>query len=86
MAAAKEAGARGGTVLHGRKCDIDEETKFFGITPQLEKEIVAILTKHEMKNDIMRALVLACGLNTEAQGVILSLPVDDIEGLKSVTE
>jgi hypothetical protein len=86
MTAAKGAGARGGTVLHGRKCDIDEESKFFGITPQLEKEIVAILTKRDMKNDIMRALTQACGMNTEAQGVILSLPVDEIEGLKSVTE
>ena len=86
MTAAKGAGARGGTVLHGRKCDIDGDAKFFGIAPQIEKEIVAILTKHEMKNDIMRALTQACGMNTDAQGVILSLPVDEIEGLKSVKE
>jgi hypothetical protein len=86
MTAAKGAGARGGTVLHGRKCDIDEESKFFGIAPQLEKDIVAILTKHEMKNDIMRALTNACGMNTEAQGVVVSLPIDEIEGLKSVAE
>jgi hypothetical protein len=86
MTAAKSAGARGGTVLHGRKCDIGEDAKFFGISPQLEKDIVAILTKHEMKNDIMRTLTQACGMNTEAQGVMLSIPVDEIEGLKSVTE
>lgn len=87
MTAAKGAGARGGTVLHGRKCDIEEgESKFFGIAPQLEKEIVTILTKREMKNDIMRALTKACGMNTKAQGIILSMPVDEIEGLKSVTE
>jgi hypothetical protein len=86
MTAAKSAGARGGTILHGKKCDVDGDSKFFGIAPQLEKEIVAILTKHEMKNDIMRALTQACGMNTESQGVILSLPVDDIEGLKSVME
>jgi hypothetical protein len=86
MTAAKSAGARGGTVLHGRKCDIDEDGKFFGIAPQIEKEIVAILTKHNMKNDIMRALTQACGINTDSQGVILSIPVDEIEGLKSVTE
>jgi hypothetical protein len=86
MAAAKSAGARGGTVLHGRKCDVGDDSKFFGISPQMEKDIVAILAKHEMKNDIMIALTQACGMNTEAQGVILSIPVDDIEGLKSVTE
>ncbi|MDR0764545.1 MAG: hypothetical protein LBE65_03010 [Synergistaceae bacterium] len=85
MTAAKEAGARGGTVLHGRKCDVDDETKFFGITPQMEKDIVVILTRHEMKTGIMKAIAQACGMNTKAQGVVLSLPVDEIEGLKSVT-
>lgn len=85
MTAAKEAGARGGTVLHGRKCDVDGESKFFGIAPQLEKDIVVILTRHEMKTDIMKAIAQACGMNTDAQGVVLSLPVDEIEGLKSVT-
>jgi hypothetical protein len=86
MRAAKAAGARGGTVLHGRKCDIEEDVKFFGISPQQEKDIVAILTTHEKKNDIMRALVASCGASTDAQGVILSMPVDEIEGLQSVKE
>ena len=85
MTAAKAAGARGGTVLHGRKFTSESDGKFFGIVPQLEKDIVAILTKHDMKNDIMRALSQACGIHTEAQGVVLSLPVDEIDGLKSVT-
>jgi hypothetical protein len=86
MTAAKAAGARGGTVLHGKKYDIEEDAKFFGISVQQEKDIVAILTNHEMKNDIMRALTAACGINTEAQGVVLALPVDEIEGLKSVKQ
>lgn len=81
MDAARAAGARGGTVLHGRKLGVEDETKFFGISIQLEKDIVAILSTHEHKNDIMRAITQACGMTTEAQGVILSMPVDDIEGL-----
>jgi hypothetical protein len=85
MTAAKEAGARGGTVLHGRKFDVDDDAKFFGVSPQVEKDIVVILTTHEKKKDIMRALTSACGITTEAQGIVLSLPVDEIEGLKSVT-
>jgi hypothetical protein len=86
MTAAKASGARGGTVLHGRKSVAESDGKFFGIAPQIEKDIVAILTKHDMKNEIMRALTQACGIHTEAQGVVLSLPVDEIDGLKSVTE
>lgn len=85
MDAAKSAGARGGTVLHGRKMGVGEDAKFLGISIQSEKDIVAILTTHEQKNDIMRAITQACGMSTEARGVIVSMPVDDIEGLGSVT-
>ncbi|MDR0616768.1 MAG: hypothetical protein LBG29_08170 [Synergistaceae bacterium] len=81
MASAKDAGATGGTVLHGRKLGVDEDAKFLGITPQLEKDIVAILSPHEKRNDIMRAITKSCGGNTEAHGIILSLPVEEIEGL-----
>jgi hypothetical protein len=84
MEAAKAAGARGGTVLHGRKVGVEEDVKFFGISVQLEKDIVAILINHEKKNDIMRAITQSCGISTDAQGVVLSLPVDEIEGLGSV--
>lgn len=84
MDAARAAGARGGTVLHGRKIDVDEDAKFFGITAQLEKDIVAILTTTEQKHEIMSSITKACGLSKEARGMIFSLPVDDIEGLGSV--
>ncbi|MDR3354223.1 MAG: hypothetical protein LBO21_04240 [Synergistaceae bacterium] len=84
MESAKAAGARGGTVLHGRKVGMDEDAKFFGISVQLEKDIVAILVNHDKKNEIMRAITQSCGMNTDAQGVVVALPVDEIEGLMSV--
>lgn len=84
MEAARAAGARGGTVMHARRMDI-EGSKFLGIAAQSEKDIVAILTTYDQKNDIMRAISAKCGMNTEARGVIMSLPVDDIEGLGSMT-
>lgn len=85
MEAAKAAGARGGTVLHGRSIGVGEEdVKFFGITIQHERDIVTILTTHEQKAEIMRAVTQVAGMNTEARGLILSLPVDDIEGLSSL--
>ncbi len=84
MDAARAAGARGGTVLHGRKIDVDEDAKFFGVTAQMEKDIVAILTTAEQKHEIMSSITKVCGLSKEARGMIFSLPVDDIEGLGSV--
>jgi nitrogen regulatory protein PII len=84
MEAARGAGARGGTVLHGRKVGVEEEAKFLGISVQLEKDIVSILVNHEQKNDVMRAITQACGISTESQGVVIALPVDEIDGLGSV--
>lgn len=84
MEAARTAGARGGTVLHGRKIDVGEDGKFFGVAAQLEKEIVAILTTAEQKHEIMSAITRSFGLSSDARGMIFSIPVDDIEGLGSV--
>jgi hypothetical protein len=81
MESARDAGATGGTIIRGRKLGVDDDSKFLGIKPQLEKEIVAILALHEQKNDIMRAITKACGQHTDARGTIFSLRVDDIVGL-----
>ena len=50
MEAAKQYGARGGTVMHGRGTASKEAEKFFNISIQPEKEIVMILAKKEIKD------------------------------------
>ena len=77
---AKTAGATGGTVIHARRVG-DEPLKLWGITVQEEKEIVLILAAKEQKIDIMKVLSHDCGLKTDAQGLIFSLPVDNVVGL-----
>jgi nitrogen regulatory protein PII len=81
MDAAKEFGARGGTVIHARGTASLEAEKLFGITVQPEKEIVMILVQKEIKNDILHALYKAVGLNTPGQGIAFSMPVDAAVGL-----
>lgn len=81
MDKAKEAGAGGGTVIPARRIGTEESVKFFGISVQSEKEIVAILTKREKKNDIMKAIEHSYGLASDARGIVFSLPVDGIAGL-----
>jgi hypothetical protein len=82
MTAAKAAGATGGTVFHARRIASDEAIKFFGITIQAEKEIVAIVAKRESKHAIMQAISQGCGMATEAKGIVISLPVDGMVGIK----
>ena len=81
MDAAKQFGARGGTVIHARGTANKEAEKLFEITVQPEKEIVMILVPTEIKNDILHALYRAVGLNTPGQGIAFSMPVDEAVGL-----
>lgn len=83
MDAAKEYGARGGTVIRARGTANSESEKLFGITVQPEKEIVMILVNSDIKNDILHALYRSVGLNTPGQGIAFSLPVDNTVGLSS---
>lgn len=81
MDAAKEFGARGGTVIRARGTANSESEKLFGITIQPEKEIVMILVPSDIKDDILHALYREVGLKTPGQGIAFSMPVDNVVGL-----
>lgn len=86
MDAARTAGATGGTLLHARRAGVHEAEKFYGITLQKERELVAILAPTQTKTAIMRAIAREVPLEGEKGGVVFSLPVDSIEGLSGGTE
>lgn len=79
MDSAREAGARGGTIVkaHGTG---SEMTKFFGVSITEEKDMVYIVARRDEMEKIMRAIMDKAGMNTEAHGVVFSLPVEDVEG------
>ena len=81
MSAARAVGARGGTVFNARHSSLEESVKFFGVTLQAEKEIVAIVLPSTQKAELMRAINQKCGLNTEAHGIIITIPVDNCMGI-----
>ena len=81
MDAARELGARGGTVIRGRGTANAEAEKLYGIAIQPEKEIVMILVDTAIKNGILHALYKSVGLQTPGQGIAFALPVEDVVGL-----
>lgn len=83
MDAARAAGAGGGTALHARRVGFEDGDNVLGFTLQPEKDLVAILAPRARKQDMMRSIGLAAGVNTEAQGLLFSLPVDDMVGLQA---
>ncbi|GAB6390690.1 MAG: nitrogen regulatory protein P-II/hypothetical protein [Treponematales bacterium] len=81
MAAAKAAGARGGTVINARGLAHEGPVKFFGVSVQDETEIILILTAREKKAAIMKAVSESYGIASKAGGIIFSLPADTVAGL-----
>ena len=81
MEAAKDAGARGGTVLNARGTANKEAESFFHIAIQPEKEIVLILVPLNVKDAVLHSLYEKAGLDTMGQGIAFSLPVDNVVGL-----
>ena len=81
MDAAKAAGARGGTTFGARGTASREAERIFNVTIQPEKEIVLILAKSVLADDILKALYHAVGSTTKAQGIAFAVPVDEVAGL-----
>lgn len=82
MAAARSAGARGGTIFNARgTAEAQDLVKFMGITIHPNKEILFILTSKTDRDKIMNAVKEAAGLATEGAGIIFSLPVSSVLGV-----
>lgn len=81
MTAAKAAGARGGSIIHSRSVGEENAMGAWGLGLQEEKEIVLIIANNDYKVDIMKSISEKCGVNTDAKGIVLSLPIDSVIGL-----
>lgn len=81
MDAAKAAGASGGTVIHSRWIGNQEAAVSWGLSMQEEKEIVLVLAERDKKTEIMSGISEKCGMRSEAKGLVMALPIDDVMGL-----
>lgn len=83
MEAAREVGARGGTVVPSRRIGNEHAVGFWGLSIQNEKDMVFIITDNENKLKIMQAIGEKCGMHSEAKGIVASLPIDAVIGFES---
>lgn len=81
MAEARKAGARGGTIIHGRSSISTEKQKFFGITVHPEKDILMVVCTEEQKPLLMKAMSSKYGVTSDAKGLCFSLKVEDSIGI-----
>lgn len=78
MQTAKMAGATGGTVIKARFAAPEVMEAYSNQVLNEEKEIVTILAPDSVRNQILEAVNAEFGLKSEAQGVVLSVPVDKV--------
>lgn len=80
---ANSAGARGGTIIHGRGIAPQEKISLFNLMIEPEKEILMILSTEEKTPDITAALRERLSLDQPGKGILFVLDVSDAVGLFS---
>lgn len=81
---AREAGARGATVLNARGEGATHEV-FMGITVDSEKEIILCVVGADIADKVMEAVKQKAGIETASHGVCFSLPIDKMVGIGTFT-
>ena len=81
MKVAREAGAFGGTVINSRQVANEETAGFWGMSMQEEKEMLLIITEVEKKLSIMKAVTEQFGQHSDAKGLVISMPIDNVMGI-----
>lgn len=81
MAAARKAGASGGTILNGRGTGTEEDVKFFGISLVPEKEMLLILAETDKAPAIMEAIRNESSLKEPGSGIAYCIDVEEFYNL-----
>ncbi len=84
--AARTAGARGGTIMHGRGVGVHEHKKILGIPIEPEKEIVLTLIHEDKVDVVLKAIVEAGNLNKPGTGIGFVLDVEKVVGIVGLVE
>ncbi|MBQ8891435.1 MAG: hypothetical protein IJ068_01050 [Bacilli bacterium] len=80
MQASLAEGCSGGTVIKGRSIG-SHGTMFLDISLEPEKEIVLNIVPTTIKKQVMERITKECGIKTEARGVVISMPLDNVVGI-----
>jgi nitrogen regulatory protein PII len=77
MAAARKAGAGGGTIVYAHGTGKEEDAKFFGITIVPEKEMLMVLTPRDKAASVLDAIRGLRCLSEPGIGIAFTMDVND---------
>jgi nitrogen regulatory protein PII len=76
MAAAREAGARGGTIINARGTGTDEDVKFYGIPLEPEQDMLLIVAASSQVDAISQAVSATSHLSQPGAGIMFNINVE----------
>ncbi|MBB5142680.1 P-II family nitrogen regulator [Desulfovibrio intestinalis] len=76
MAVARQAGARGGTILGARGTGTEEDVKFFGISLTPEKEFLVIISENAATDGILEALSSQPVFSEPGGGIVFTTSIE----------
>ena len=86
MDAAKEAGARGGTVTRARGTTSQVAEKRFGVYVTPDKEMTLIVVPTKIRDKVLNAIYAKVSQGQPGNCVVFSLPVENTVGIRYVDE
>lgn len=79
--AANSAGARGATIINARGSGIHEDSKFFAMNIEPEKEIVMTIIPKEMSDAVIKAIREKMKIDEPGKGIMFVMDVSKTSGL-----
>ncbi|MEQ2876363.1 P-II family nitrogen regulator [Enterococcus asini] len=80
----KQAGANGGTILHGKGTSIKEKNRFFGLEIEPEKDIVLTLVPDTLTATVMDAIGKGLKIDQPGNGICFSIDIDKVMGITAI--
>ena len=80
--AAKKAGASGATIFYGRGTGDTEIQKFLQVNISSSKEVILVITEKDDSEAIIRAMVEKGNLFKPGKGILFTLPISNLMGLR----
>lgn len=84
--AAKQAGATGATIIPARGTGMNEAKTFFGLTLEVQTDVIMFLVEENLVQDILDAIKAAGEFSKPGTGIAFVLPVEHVIGVESDME
>lgn len=81
MDIARESGARGGTILHGKGTGTKNAAKLFGMEVEPEKELVLIIVPTEIEEKVVKNLYDNLEMQNSGNGILFVEDITDVRGI-----